>query len=130
MRPGNPGPPWRVHWGFSGYAESGGMRFGALLFAALLAQAGQAGARADGAPSPAGCLSPQDMRETVASKEVVAPAAAIRTARQAVPKAEVVRAFLCRRGEGLVYVITTLGRDGRFTQVRIDAASGKVAGVH
>lgn len=102
------------------------MRFGVLLFAALLVQSA---ARADGVPL-AGCLSPQDMREIVSAKGVVAPAAAIRAARQAVPKADVVRATLCRRGEELVYVIMFLEREGRFVQVRIDAASGKIAGVH
>jgi uncharacterized membrane protein YkoI len=102
------------------------MRFGAILFAALLLQSA---ARADGLPS-AGCLSPQDMREIVSGKGVVAPAAAIRAARQAAPKAEVVRATLCRRGEELVYLIMFLEREGRFVQVSIDATSGKIASVH
>jgi hypothetical protein len=103
------------------------MRFGAILCVALLSPSV---AGADGAPAAAGCLSPADMREMVSSKEVIAPVAAIRAARQAAPKADVVRANLCRRGEALVYVIMALGRDGRFVRVKIDAASGKVASVH
>lgn len=74
------------------------------------------------------CLSPADMREAVAEKKVIAPIAAIRAARQANPRAEIQRASLCKHEEGLVYVLTTLRRDGQFVQVTVDAQSGQVQG--
>ena len=86
-------------------------------------------ARADGPAPLQECLSPQDMREIVQSNGVVAPAAALKAARQAVPRGDVVRASLCRRGSGLVYMIVSLRKDGRFAYVTVDAASGKVAGI-
>ena len=76
-----------------------------------------------------GCLSSQDMREVVHSSGVVAPAAALKAAQQAVPRGDVVRANLCRHNEALVYVIVSLRKDGRFAYVTIDAASGKVASI-
>lgn len=99
------------------------MRFGAVFLAALVSCGP---ARAEGAREPPGCLSPQDMREIVSTNKVVPPAAAIRTARQVFPKADVVRAHLCIRGEDLVYVIVGLDRDGRFVRARIEARSGRV----
>ncbi|WP_407519700.1 PepSY domain-containing protein [Methylobacterium oryzisoli] len=74
------------------------------------------------------CLSPGDLREAVAEKRVVEPVAAIRAARTAVPRAEIVRANLCRRDEVLVYMLTALRRDGQFVHVMVDARSGQVAG--
>ena len=93
---------------------------GALLLALI------GPARADGRPVTQGCMSAQEMREVVQAKEVIAPAAALKAAQQAVPKGDVVRANLCRRREGLVYVIVALRKDGRFAYVMVDAASGKV----
>ncbi len=88
-------------------------------------------AQAQGAPSAAlqNCVPSRDMPDVVATSGVVPPAAAVITARRQVPNADVVRANLCRREEGLVYVIVTLRKDGRFAYVTIDAGSGKVAGV-
>ncbi|WP_043749077.1 PepSY domain-containing protein [Methylobacterium nodulans] len=74
------------------------------------------------------CLSPGDLREAVAEKRVVEPVAAIRAAQAAVPRAEIVRANLCRRDEALVYMLTALRRDGQFVHVVVDARSGRVAG--
>jgi hypothetical protein len=76
------------------------------------------------------CVLPGEMQEIVASKGVVAPAAAIMTARRQVPNAEVVRANLCHGEDALVYVIVALRRDGRVVQVMIDGASGRVKSVH
>lgn len=75
------------------------------------------------------CLSPGDTREVVSANQVVAPVNAIRAARQAVPKADVVRARLCHEAQALVYVIMALGKDGRFVEVTVDASSGKVSRV-
>ncbi len=74
------------------------------------------------------CLSPADLRESVAEKRVIAPIAAIRAARQAYPRSEIQRASLCRHDEVLVYVLTALRRDGQFVQVMVDAQSGQVHG--
>ncbi|UMY18566.1 hypothetical protein MMB17_04345 [Methylobacterium organophilum] len=74
------------------------------------------------------CLSPADLREAVADKRVVAPIAAIRAARQVIPRAEIQRATLCRHDQGLVYLLTALRRDGQFVKVMVDAQSGQVAG--
>ncbi|GJD49217.1 hypothetical protein OPKNFCMD_1947 [Methylobacterium crusticola] len=74
------------------------------------------------------CLSPGDLREAVAEKRVVEPVAAIRAARAAVPRADIVRANLCRRDEVLVYMLTALRKDGQFVHVMVDARSGQVSG--
>jgi hypothetical protein len=74
------------------------------------------------------CLSPGDLREAVAEKRVVEPVAAIRAARAALPRADIVRANLCRRDEKLVYMLTALRGDGQFVHVMVDARSGQVAG--
>ncbi len=96
--------------------------------AALLGSVGVA--RAEGIPPGVlSCLDPGEMRETVAEKKVVAPAAAVVTARRAVPGADIVRANLCRVESDLHYVILALRRDGRFVYVTIDAVSGKVRNV-
>ncbi len=87
-------------------------------------------AQADGPVKGQACLSPQDMREAIGANQVVAPLSAIQSAREAVPKGEVVRAALCHQKEALVYVVVTLLKDGRFVHVTIDAASGKVNGIH
>lgn len=86
-------------------------------------------AQAENAANAQGCLSPGDTREAVSTNQVVAPVNAIRAARQAVPKADVVRARLCHQQEALVYVIMALRKDGRFVHVTVDASSGKVASI-
>ena len=76
------------------------------------------------------CLSPADMREVLEAKRVIDPVAAIRAAQAAVPKAEIVRANLCRTEEQhFVYLLTALRRDGHFVHVTVNAESGKVAGL-
>ena len=87
-------------------------------------------ARADGATSTLDCLNPGEMQENVADGKVAAPAQAVRTARQAVPGAEIVRANLCRVENHLLYIIMALRRDGRFVYVTIDASTGKVKAVN
>ena len=74
------------------------------------------------------CLSPADLREAVAEKRVIAPVAAIRAARQVIPRAETQRARLCRSDDTLVYLLTALRRDGQFVHVVIDATTGQVSG--
>lgn len=74
------------------------------------------------------CLSPADMREALADKRVIEPVAAIRAARQVIPRAEIQRARLCRHEDGLVYLLTALRRDGQFVHVMVDATTGQITG--
>lgn len=87
---------------------------------------GPAPLRTQAVPRGEACLSPADLREAVAEKRVIAPYSAIQAVRQAYPRAEIQRASLCRQDAGLVYVLTTLRRDGQFVQVMVDAQSGQV----
>jgi uncharacterized membrane protein YkoI len=98
------------------------------LVIAMWAMVGDASAQSRAAALK-NCLPPREMQEAVASKGVVAPAAAVMTARRQVPNADVVRASLCRSSDTLVYVITTLQKDGRIVQVTIDGSSGRVKSV-
>jgi len=41
-----------------------------------------------------------------------------------------VRARLCHRAEGLVYVLTVLAHDGKVTRVAVDAVKGTLVGAH
>ena len=72
------------------------------------------------------CLS-RDQRHAMQASGKVVPLA---VARRAVPgqKGELVRARLCQRPNGLVYLLTLLARDGKVTHVAVDAGSGRLAG--
>lgn len=96
------------------------------LLVALACLAPVAAAPAGATDGPA-CLSPGDMREVVASNRVVSPVVALRAARQAWPGSDVMRAQLCLRGADFVYILVVLRRDGRFVEVTVDGASGRVA---
>ena len=93
-----------------------------VLFAALtclpqpMAQAAEASS----------CLDKEERQAVQASGKVVPLA----WAKRAVPahKGEVVRAKLCQRPGGLVYLLTLLARDGKVTHVTVDASSGRLAG--
>lgn len=76
-------------------------------------------------PQPMVCLSADEMRETIADGRVIQPVQASRHALNAAP-GEVLRIRLCRQGEELVYVVTTLKRDGRVARVTLEGQSGKV----
>lgn len=79
------------------------------------------------ADSPDGaCLNKTEQRAAVAARKAVPLAQAIRSLREQGRWAEVVRARLCRRGEGLVYVLTLLARNGKVTRATVDAANGTV----
>ena len=79
-------------------------------------------------PRVEACLSPADMREEVSERRVIEPVAAIRAARNVIPRADIQRASLCRHEDGLVYMLTALRRDGHFVHVIVDARTGTVAG--
>lgn len=79
-------------------------------------------------PRAESCLSPADLREAVAEKRVIEPVAAIRAARQVIPRAEIQRARLCKHEDGLAYLLTALRRDGQFVHVMVDATTGQLIG--
>jgi hypothetical protein len=74
-----------------------------------------------------GCLSPWERRALVESGTVLRLAAAIYNVRTKVPGI-LVRARLCRRPEGLVYVLIVLAHDGKVTHVVVDAVKGTLVG--
>lgn len=95
----------------------------AVVVAAAALVLGGAPARAQSA-----CLSQEELREAVRAGHAVPAVSATRTARD-VAVGEVVRVRLCRERDRLMYVVTTLARDGRVARVTIDGHSGKVAEV-
>jgi uncharacterized membrane protein YkoI len=78
------------------------------------------------------CLTKTEQRTAIADGLAVTLAAAIRSVRGSVRgkgAREVVKARLCRRPNGLVYVLTVLARNGKVTRTTVDATSGKVVDV-
>ena len=71
------------------------------------------------------CLSKAEQRAAVASRQAVPLAQAIRSLRERGRRVEVVRAELCRRDGGLVYVLTLLAGSGKVTRATVDAVSGE-----
>jgi len=71
-------------------------------------------------PKIQACLSPREMRETIAEHRAVQPLVALRAA----GLGEKIRAQLCRTEKGLVYLITALGRDGHVWRIFVDARTG------
>lgn len=74
----------------------------------------------------ASCVSPTDMRELVNQKRVVDPAVAIAAAQLSVPGSDILRANLCKRNGGLIYLIVALRADGKVIHVTVGGASGRV----
>jgi hypothetical protein len=72
------------------------------------------------------CLNAAETRETVKSRHLLEPFAAIKFA-GAQRKAEALSAKLCRSGDDFVYEITLLLRDGRLVHVDMEAGTGKIA---
>ena len=73
------------------------------------------------------CLDQKERRALVENGTVLRLAAAMHAVRSRVP-GTLVRARLCRRPEGLVYVLTVLAHDGKVAQVVVDAAKGTPVG--
>jgi len=82
-----------------------------------------AGASAAAAAEPSGCLSQEQRRAAIASRQAITLGRAMESAREHL-NGEVVRARLCSRGKELVYVLTVLAHDGKVTQATIDGTSG------
>lgn len=72
------------------------------------------------------CLTKAEQRAAVAAHRAVPLADAIKNLRAKGHRAEVVRARLCRRGEGLDYVLTLLSRNGKVISLTVDAANGEL----
>jgi hypothetical protein len=72
------------------------------------------------------CLNAAETRETVKSRHLLEPFAALKSA-GAQRKAEPLSAKLCRTGDDFIYEITLLHRDGRLVHVEMEAGTGKIA---
>ena len=70
-----------------------------------------------------GCLSPEQRRAAIASRQAIPLGKALRAAKAHLG-GEVVRARLCKAGNELVYVLTVLAHDGKVTLATIDGTSG------
>ena len=77
-------------------------------------------------PPMRGCLTKAEQRAEVDAKKAVPLAQAIKTLRDKGHRSEVVRARLCRRGDGLVYVLTLLAGSGKVNTASVDAANGEL----
>jgi uncharacterized membrane protein YkoI len=93
----------------------------AVLFACLLAAPVSP---ASAAGSHRTCLTKAEQRDAVQCGRAIPLARGIRSVRRH-RRVEVVRARLCRHGDGMVYVLTLLARSGKVTRATIDAATGK-----
>jgi uncharacterized membrane protein YkoI len=107
----------------------------AVATACAPARAEEAAARPARSAAPAGvaaealhaCLNPKERRALAENGTVVHLAVALHALKNRVP-GTLVRARLCRRSEGLVYVLTVLGHDGKVARVVVDAVKGTLVG--
>ena len=76
---------------------------------------------------PHACLNPKERRVLVENGTVLRLAVVLRAVRSRIPGI-LVRARLCRRPQGLTYVLTVLARDGKVTHVAVDAVKGTLVG--
>jgi uncharacterized membrane protein YkoI len=76
----------------------------------------------------ADCLSMREARALVQAGEIMPMTGVLRGARD-VGKGEMIDGRLCRGKNGLQYVVTFLGPDGRVRRVMLDARTGDVVGV-
>ena len=102
--------------------------FPALMLCAFTSAHGEDAARpaATGAETLR-CLDQKERRAESETGRVVRLDAAMRVARSRMP-GTVVRARLCRSGDGLVYVLTVLARDGKVGRLTVDAVKGTLVG--
>jgi uncharacterized membrane protein YkoI len=96
-----------------------------ILFTGLLAVPALA---AD--PTHDACLNKVEQRAAVAEHKAVPLAQAVKILHAHGRQAELVRARLCRHGEGFAYVLTLLAHSGKVTSVTVDAANGEVINGH
>ena len=81
-------------------------------------------------PTDTACLNKAEQRAAVADRKAIPLAQAVKSLHAHGRRAELVRARLCRHGEGLVYVLTLLPRSGKVTRVTVDAANGEFINGH
>jgi uncharacterized membrane protein YkoI len=79
------------------------------------------------APAAHACLDQKERRTEYESGKVVRLGVAMRAAKTRMAGA-VVRARLCPGKDGLVYVLTVLGHDGKVARITVDAVKGTVVG--
>jgi len=72
------------------------------------------------------CLNKAEQRAALASHQVVSLARAVKAAEKHGRRAELLRARLCHRGDGLVYELTLLARNGKVTRATVDAENGEL----
>jgi uncharacterized membrane protein YkoI len=70
-----------------------------------------------------GCLNQKERHALIENGSVIRLAAAMHAVHNTAP-GTLLRARLCRRPEGLVYVLTLLAHDGKVTHVAVDAVKG------
>jgi uncharacterized membrane protein YkoI len=80
---------------------------------------------ANPAKAQTACLSGPDMRKAISAQHAVQPDVALRNVRAVAP-GDVVRMRLCKDHADLVYLVTTVMKDGRVHRVTVEAKSGKV----
>jgi hypothetical protein len=99
--------------------------FGLLVLAAAAAGAQVGPAVAQPAPAGQGCFSRQEQRMAVMQGRAIRLGVAMRMIH---PRDgdELLRAELCRRSSGLVYVLTLLSRTGTVSRAIVDARNGAV----
>ncbi len=73
------------------------------------------------------CLNQKERRTLVENGTVLRLAAAVNAVRSHLP-GTLIRARLCRRGDGFAYVLTVLSHDGKVTRVAVDAVKGTLVG--
>ena len=95
-----------------------------LALAMVLADASMA----SGA-EPSACLSQEQRRAAIASRQAI-PLGKVIEAAKAHLNGEVVGARLCNHGKELVYVLTVLAHDGKVTKATIDGTSVAVIPPH
>jgi uncharacterized membrane protein YkoI len=102
----------------------------ATVFALTLAQ-GTVCAEEAGHPGHAGsehvCLDQKERRTELDSGRLIRLSAAMHAAKTRMP-GTVVRARLCHGRDGLVYVLTVLGHDGKVARIAVDAVKGTFVG--
>jgi len=73
-----------------------------------------------------GCLTKAEQHAAIAAHQAIPLAEIVKARRENGRHGELLRARLCRRGDGLVYVLTLLGRSGKVVRTAVDAANGEV----
>jgi len=100
-----------------------------LLPLALVSARADEAVRVDhpGADAAPACLDQKERRAEIDTGKVVRLSVAVRAAKTRMA-GTLVRARLCRGKDGLVYVLTVLGRDGKVARITVDAVKGTLVG--